>query len=61
MDNWKSKLNDNSITWLLEDNNPSVKYFTLIDVLEKAKNNPEVRKIKEEIMKKGAVPKILDK
>jgi hypothetical protein len=61
MDNWKSKLNANSITWLLEDNNPSVKYFTLIDVLERAENDPEVRKTKEEIMKKGVVPKILAK
>ncbi|GAG38446.1 unnamed protein product, partial [marine sediment metagenome] len=49
------------IPWLLKDNNPSVKYFTLIDVLEKAENDPEARKTKEEIMKKGVVPKILDK
>ncbi len=61
MDNWKSILNANPITWLLEDNNPSVRYFTLIDVLEKAENDPEVRKTKEEIMKKGVVPKILAK
>ena len=50
MDNWKSILNTNPIPWLLEDNNPSVKYFTLIDVLEKAENDPEVIKTKDEIM-----------
>ncbi|MEA3453973.1 MAG: nitrogen fixation protein NifH [Candidatus Caldatribacteriota bacterium] len=61
MDNWKSILNANPITWLLEDNNPSVRYFTLIDILEKTENDPEVRKTKEEIMKKGVVPKILAK
>ncbi|GAI65648.1 unnamed protein product, partial [marine sediment metagenome] len=61
MDNWKSKLNANPITWLLEDNNPSVRYFTLIDILEKAENDPEVRKTKEEIMKTGVVLKILAK
>ena len=61
MDNWKSILKANPIPWLLEDNNPSVRYFTLINVLEKAENDPEVRKSKEEIMKKGAVPKILAK
>jgi len=61
MDNWKSILNADPITWLLEDNNPSVKYFTLIDVLEKAENDPEVRKTKEEIIKKGVAPKILAK
>ena len=61
MDNWKSILKANTIPWLLEDNNPSVRYFTLIDVLERAENDPEVRKTKEEIMKKGVVPKILAK
>ena len=61
MDNWKSTLKVYPITWLLEDNNPSVRYFTLIDALEKAENDPEVRKTKEEIMKKGVVPKILAK
>jgi hypothetical protein len=61
MDNWKSILNANPIPWLLEDNNPSVRYFTLIDVLERAENDSEVRKTKEEIAKKGVVPKILTK
>ena len=61
MDNWKSTLKAYPITWLLEDNNPSVKYFTLIDILGKAENDPEVRKTKEEIMQKGVVSKILAK
>jgi len=61
MENWESTLNANPIPWLLEDNIPSVRYFTLIDILEKAENDPEVRKTKEEIMKKGIVPKILAK
>jgi hypothetical protein len=61
MDNWKSTLNADPIPWLLEDNNPSVRYFTLIDILEKAENDPEVKKAREEIMKKGVVPKILAK
>jgi hypothetical protein len=59
MNHWKSNLHADPITWLLEDDNPSVRYFTLVELLEKAENNPEVRKIKEEIMKKGVVPKIL--
>ena len=45
----------------MEDNNPSVRYFTLIDVLERAENDLAVRKTKEEIAKKGVVPKILAK
>jgi len=61
MNNWKSILPVDPIAWLLEDNNPSVKYFTLIDILRKVDNDPEVRKTKEEIMQKGVVPKILAK
>jgi len=61
MDNWKSILNADPIPWLLEDSNPSVRYFTLTDILEKAENDPEAKKTKEEIMKKGVVPKILAK
>jgi hypothetical protein len=61
MDNWKSILNADPIPWLLEDDNPLVRYFTLIDILEKVENDSEVRKTKEEIMKKGVVPKILAK
>ena len=49
MDNWKSILNANPIPWLLEDNNPSVRYFTLIDILGKGETDPEARKTKEEI------------
>lgn len=47
--------------WLLEDDNPSVRYFTLVDLLEKAENDLEVIKTKEEIMQKGVVPRILAK
>ena len=35
MDNLKSILKDDSIGWLLEENNPSIKYYTLRDILEK--------------------------
>jgi hypothetical protein len=45
--------------WLLEKDNPSVRYFTLINILEKSENDPDVRDAKHEIMKTGAVPKIL--
>ncbi len=61
MNHWKSMLKGDQTNWLLEDDNPSVRYFTLVDLLEKAKNDPEVRKTREEIMKKGVVPRILIK
>jgi len=47
--------------WLLERDSPSVRYFTLTDILERSERDPEVRKAKREIMKIGVVPKILSK
>jgi hypothetical protein len=47
--------------WLLGEGNPSVRYFTLTDVLEKNKSNLDVAKSKKAIMQIGAVPKILAK
>jgi hypothetical protein len=61
MNDWKSKLKADQTAWLLEEDNPSVRYFTLVDLLEKAENDLEVIKTKEEIMQKGVVPKILAK
>lgn len=57
----KFKLSDFPIDWLLEDDNPSVKYFTLMDILDKSQDNSEVIKAREVIMKFGVVPKILEK
>jgi hypothetical protein len=61
MKNWKSYLNSDPIEWLLEEDNPSVRYFALTDILEKEENNKEVKSTKEKIMIEGVVPKILKK
>jgi hypothetical protein len=61
MNNLKSILKDDSISWLLEYNNPSVKYYTLRDILEKPEEDPELQKARQEIMKAGLVPDILEK
>jgi hypothetical protein len=61
MGNWKSVLKDDPIQWLLEKNNPSVRYFTLKDILGKSERNKEVISAKRAIMEEGIVPKILEK
>jgi hypothetical protein len=61
MDKWRSYLKADSTEWLLEEDNPSVRYFTLTDILEKAQTNPEVIAAKKAIMTQGTVPKILIK
>lgn len=61
MSSWKSMLKTDPVTWLLEENNPSVHYFTFTDILEKPGEDIDVRKAKREIMEIGVVPKILAK
>ncbi len=43
MDNWKLILHADPIPWLPEDNNPSVRYFTLIDILDQEKSLSKCR------------------
>lgn len=61
MNEWKLKLKVDSTEWLLEDNNPSVRYFTLKNILDKPDNDLEVQAAKAKIMGIGIVPEILEK
>ncbi|MGZ7116215.1 MAG: nitrogen fixation protein NifH [Methanobacterium sp.] len=61
MNNWKRYLNAYPVEWLLKEDNPSVRYFTLLDILNKQSNDFEVKEARENIMKYGVVPKILAK
>lgn len=61
MNDFKSLLNSDPTDWLLEHENPSVRYFTLKDILGKHDGDKEVKKAKKNIMRKGLVPKILEK
>ena len=58
---WKSTLKADATEWLLEEDNPSIRYFTLTELLDKQQTDPEVRKAKKAIMTSGVVPKILTK
>ena len=61
MDDWKSVLNADPTDWLLEDENPSVRYFTLVDLLGMPEDDPDVRQARQTIMEDGVVPLILAK
>ncbi len=61
MPDWKSFLKHNTLEWLLEEENPSVRYFTLIDLLNKKPDSSEVKEAKSKIMTEGPVPIILSK
>lgn len=61
MTSWKSYLKSDPTDWLLSQENPSVRYFTLVDILGKDENDPLVVQAKQAIMHSGVVPEILNK
>ncbi len=61
MGNWKSHLKADPTEWLLETNNPSVRYYTLRDIIGRSEKDKDVKNTKKEIMSKGLVPRILAK
>jgi hypothetical protein len=50
---------DKTVEWLLEKDDPSVRYFTLVSLLERAHNDPEAEQARKAIMESGTVPEIL--
>ncbi|HNS35565.1 MAG TPA: hypothetical protein PKN37_04290 [Mesotoga sp.] len=48
------------INWLLEEENPTVRYLTLTDLMGLSKEDREVAAAKESIMNIGVVPALLD-
>jgi len=49
MINWSRILKESPIDWLLEESNPSIRYFTLQDILGKSENDPQVMAAKRGI------------
>ena len=49
MKHWKGRLAADSTGWLLERTNPSVRYWTLTDILDRSDNDPEVQDAKAAI------------
>ena len=61
MDDWRALLKDDPTEWLLEKNDPSVRYLALTRLLERSESDPDVKEAKEDIMRTGPVPLILSK
>ena len=61
MSNWKAALKADPTNLLLEEDNPSVRYFTLTDILDRPQDDTLVQTTKREIMHTGMVPDILDR
>jgi hypothetical protein len=56
---WQRLLKGNPIDWLLEGDNPSVRYFTLTDILDEPQDNPEVKRARKAIAGWGLVMQAL--
>ena len=52
---------EKTIEWLLEKDNPSVRYFALTKLLGRNEADKEVLESKDNIMRIGIVPGILEK
>ncbi|SHM71931.1 hypothetical protein SAMN02746066_03018 [Anaerosporobacter mobilis DSM 15930] len=52
---------NNVISWLLEGENPEVKYRTMIELLDIPKDDPEVKKAYDDLLKSDIVGLIMDK
>jgi hypothetical protein len=55
------EINVNVLNWLLEEENPSVRYRTLTELLGRPPNGPEVVQAREQIPSSAAVTNILDR
>jgi len=60
MSSWQSFLKADPIPWLLEPENPPVRYFTLTEILDHPSDDKEVNEARRDIMATGNVPKLLE-
>jgi len=60
MNQWRQQLRADPIPWLLEEDNPSVRYFTLRDLLDYPQDDAEVTAARRAIMTSMPVRDILD-
>jgi hypothetical protein len=59
--NWQEQLNEDTVSWLLEPENPGVRYLALRDLLERAKDDPELVSARQEAHRNGPIADVLDK
>ncbi len=60
MENWKSQLNADPIPWLVEESEPSVRYFALVKLLDRPEDDADVIAAREAISESDPVWKMLE-
>ena len=58
---WQKQFNGDTISWLLEDNNPGVRYLTLLDLLDLPPTDPELAAARELAHREGPIATVLSK
>lgn len=61
MGNWSSACNTEVMDWLLEEENSSVRFYTLTDILGRPENDAEAAQTRRNIMRVGMAAAILEK
>ncbi len=61
MKGWQKTLKSDSIPWLLEPENPSVRYWTLRDVLDRPESDAELRQARAAIARQPLVKEIFSR
>jgi hypothetical protein len=60
MNNWQKRLNGDPLPWLLEPGNPSVRYWTLVDLLGRPAGDPEILDARAAIARQPLVKQLFD-
>jgi hypothetical protein len=58
MHNWQKNLNSDPVPWLLEQENSSIRYWTLIDILDRPVTDPEVQETRAAIAQQPLVKEL---
>jgi hypothetical protein len=58
---WKSQLHKDPLPWLLETNNPGVRYLALRDILDLSPDDRELKSARKAAHKEGPIAQVLSK
>lgn len=58
--NWQSQLNGDTLSWLLEEENPGVRYLALRDLLKLPVTDPDLIVARDKAHREGPIATILD-
>ncbi len=61
MSDWKNLLNSDPTDWLLEESNPSIRYYTLRWLLDLPESDPDVSFAVQSIAQSAPIQKLLSR